>query len=108
MRGDGSRRALVAGLALFGAVAGCGPSAPVAPVATRTTTSGAEAVNPGPVNAQLNALIAAAREEGQLTIVWSGAVYGGEAGLQRITDGLNRRYGLPPSSRSRSARPSSR
>ncbi|HEY7065691.1 MAG TPA: ABC transporter substrate-binding protein [Chloroflexota bacterium] len=44
--------------------------------------------------ARLQALIDAARQEGQLTLTWSAAALGGAEGAARLVDGVNRTYGL--------------
>jgi ABC-type Fe3+ transport system substrate-binding protein len=43
---------------------------------------------------ELQAIVEGARQEGQLTLIWGEGTLGGSEGVQRIVDGLNRRYGL--------------
>src|SRR5262249_18000909 len=45
-------------------------------------------------SAALQQLIAAARQEGQLDLVWSEAVIGGSQAVRRWTEGFNKAYGL--------------
>jgi ABC-type Fe3+ transport system substrate-binding protein len=75
---------------------GCARQAP-APAAARPPAPPATGDPAGGVSgstAALDALVAAARAEGQLSLVWGSGMFGGEEGVRRITEGMNRRYGL--------------
>jgi iron(III) transport system substrate-binding protein len=91
-------------------VAACAPSpgptaapAPAPPAAApRAPTAAPAPGQPGagsgagaaPPAARLQALIDAARQEGQLTLTWSAAALGGAEGTARLVEGVNRTYGL--------------
>src|SRR5262245_10576829 len=88
---------MVASLALAMALVACAPGASPAPAAGGPSTAPTPSASPGAApatNGELQGLVAAARQEGQLTFLWSGRLFGGEEGLRRITEGMNRRYGL--------------
>jgi iron(III) transport system substrate-binding protein len=81
--------------------AACAPAAP-APAAPRPAASLAtpdagpasvwqEATRPA---VEQQALVDAARREGQLTFVWGASTMGGREGLRRLAEGFNRHYGL--------------
>ena len=93
------RSGLAASLALAIALVACAPGAPATPAASGPPGAPSSATAP-PASAELQALpalpavIEAARQEGQLSFLWSGRLFGGEEGLRRITEGMNSRYGL--------------
>lgn len=66
-------------------------AAPAAPAGAPAATGGAV---PAAARDDLQALIAAARQEGQLNLVWSENSFGGAEGVRRWIDGFNRLYGL--------------
>lgn len=66
-------------------------AAPVAPSSAPAVTTG---VVPAAPRDDLQSLIAAARQEGQLNLVWSENSFGGAEGVRRWTEGFNRLYGL--------------
>jgi iron(III) transport system substrate-binding protein len=72
----------------------CGPTAaPVpasAPPQPEATAPGAGPAEPD----RLQALVEAARQEGELTLVWGDAVLGGTRGVPRLAERFNRHYGL--------------
>src|SRR4051794_12507797 len=85
------------------APAGGGTTAPAGGAPATSVNSGAPstaAPAAGPnaptvaTSAALQQLIAAARQEGQLDLVWSEAVIGGSQAVRRWTDGFNKGYGL--------------
>ncbi len=49
---------------------------------------------PAATDAALQAIVDAARQEGQLTLTWGEGTVGGSEAAERLADGLNRRYGL--------------
>jgi ABC-type Fe3+ transport system substrate-binding protein len=63
-----------------------------APLAS-TASPAAPTTQPTPPG-ELQAIIAGARQEGALNLVWSPNAPGGAQGPRRIVDGLNNRYGL--------------
>jgi ABC-type Fe3+ transport system substrate-binding protein len=73
----------------------CAPSPP-APTGRPSGDQAAPAAprTDGPREPALQALIDAARAEGQLTLVWGEGTIGGTNGVRRIAEGLNREYGL--------------
>jgi ABC-type Fe3+ transport system substrate-binding protein len=74
---------LVACAAPAAAPSGAGSSAP------------ATAAQPAPAHPpELQAVIDAARQEGVIELVWGDSVVGGRQGVNRLVEGLNRRYGL--------------
>jgi ABC-type Fe3+ transport system substrate-binding protein len=96
---------ILAGTLLLLATA-CAPAATIptapAPAAPGPAANGAttdvpaasvwqEATRPG---VEQQALVEAARREGQLTFVWGASTMGGPDGLRRLADGFNKRYGL--------------
>lgn len=83
--------ALVVGLVM---AVSCGPSAAPAPTSRAQPGGGAP---PAAAPAQpdpLQALVEAARQEGELTLVWGDAVIGGTQGIPRLAERFNRYYGL--------------
>ncbi|HEY7064604.1 MAG TPA: ABC transporter substrate-binding protein [Chloroflexota bacterium] len=85
--------ALVACTAPAAAPSGAAPSAP----ATAAPATTAPAVAAAPTAARspaLQALIDAARQEGEIDLVWGEGSLGGREGTKRLMDGLNREYGL--------------
>ncbi|HLH25765.1 MAG TPA: ABC transporter substrate-binding protein [Chloroflexota bacterium] len=82
---------LAAGGLVLAALA-CAPAArPAVPAAGGAPTAPAPAAS-GPDERQ--ALIAAARDEGQLVLVWSDTTIGGRKAAERLIEGFNRYYGL--------------
>src|SRR3954452_326440 len=65
-------------------------SAPAPPAADRPPPAAAAP----PADPGLQAIVDAARKEGQLTLVWISGILGGGHGASRLVDGLNRLYGL--------------
>jgi iron(III) transport system substrate-binding protein len=83
--------ALCLSLMLF---VGCGPGAAPAPASKLPPASApASVAAPGPPD-RLQALVEAARQEGELTLVWGDAVLGGTHGVPRLAERFNRHYGL--------------
>src|SRR5690242_10363790 len=76
---------------LAGLLAACGGSAAPAPAAG---SGGVRASAAAAVPATEQAIVAGARKEGQLTLVWGDGAMGGDAGAKLLADGLNKRYGL--------------
>jgi iron(III) transport system substrate-binding protein len=74
----------------------CAPTAPAAPAAPAQASASSADTAPA-ANAELQALVAAARQEGQLSLVWGSGMFGGEDGVRRLNDAFNRRYGLATS-----------
>src|SRR6266511_587489 len=68
--------------------------APAASPAARTESSAAPAASSAPTNATLQRLVDGARQEGTLSFVWGAGTLGGTEGLQRLTQGFNKQYGL--------------
>jgi len=66
------------------------PAAPPAAPAPRPP-SAPDAPAPG---SALEQIVAGARQEGTLNVVWSTETLGGKEGVERLVDSLNRRYGL--------------
>jgi ABC-type Fe3+ transport system substrate-binding protein len=96
-----SWRLRAAHIMLLAVVAACAPaapaarptgsaSAPAAPAAGGTTAAPA----PAQFSPALQALIDGARQEGQLNLIWGDGTMGGTDGVRRITESLNRAYGL--------------
>ncbi|SRR5712692_573272 len=77
------------------ALAACAPGR-AAPAAQPTSAGGPASAQPTALQPlpALPALIEAAREEGQLTLVWSETAIGGTATAQRLGEGFNQYYGL--------------
>ncbi|HEY7061129.1 MAG TPA: extracellular solute-binding protein [Chloroflexota bacterium] len=79
---------------------GCAPapaaapaaSAPNAPAPSAPSAAGAPAAPAS--SSALDQIVAGARQEGVLNVVWSAETLGGKPGADRIIDSLNRRYGL--------------
>jgi iron(III) transport system substrate-binding protein len=83
--------ALVLSLAL---TLGCAPTAAPAP-ASRAPAAPAQASAPAPATSdRLQTLVEAARQEGELTLVWGSSVLGGIDGVTRLAERFNRHYGL--------------
>jgi iron(III) transport system substrate-binding protein len=95
-----SWRLWAAQLTLLATVVACAPAAPAArptgssPPAAPAAGSSAAAPAPVQFSPALQALIDGARQEGQLTLIWGEGTMGGTDGARRITEGLNRTYGL--------------
>src|SRR4051812_1149353 len=92
-------RGLAAGtLALV--LVGCAPAAPApragdgAGVAAPARPAAQAASGPAAAGGALEPLIAAARQEGQIGLVWSATILGGSQGVARLIEGFNRTYGL--------------
>jgi iron(III) transport system substrate-binding protein len=82
-------RAALASLLATLVLVGCAAPAPApAAPAARAPASSAAPADP------LQALIAGARQEGRLDLVWTPSVGGRTGAMQRWTDGFNRLYGL--------------
>src|SRR5262249_42863852 len=77
------------------ALAACTPGR-AAPAAQPPSAGGSSSAAPAASTAgqALPALIDAARQEGQLTLVWSETAIGGTATAQRLGEGFNQYYGL--------------
>ncbi|HEY7065863.1 MAG TPA: extracellular solute-binding protein [Chloroflexota bacterium] len=100
------QRGVVAAVALAVVLGACAPSsrpsappagvlAPERASAAREVLSGQQAAPPaGPAAAALQALVDGARQEGQLNLVLTAGVFGGDEGLQYLMEGFNRLYGL--------------
>src|SRR5437016_255960 len=71
------------------ALAACAPGR-AAPAAQPASAGGPASTQP----TALQSLIDAAREEGQLTLIWSETAIGGTATAQRLGEGFNQYYGL--------------
>ena len=69
--------------------AACAPAAP-SPAAPAENAGAGAAAPPS----SLQALIDAARREGQLTFIWGEGTLGGTEGVRRLAEGFNRYYGL--------------
>jgi iron(III) transport system substrate-binding protein len=67
--------------------------APAAPAASGAPASSAAPAAPAAAD-PTQALVEAARREGQLTLGWAESVLGGSQMIGRLTDGFNRLYGL--------------
>jgi iron(III) transport system substrate-binding protein len=86
------------GLLVLAAQVAC--AAPAAPPAGRASGAAPSAPSasatdsPAPASAPLQAVIDAARAEGELRLVWSENSVGGGEGIRRLAAGLNKRYGL--------------
>src|SRR5688500_10617064 len=81
---------------LFLALA-CGPTATPSPAASAARPAGgaaSAASAPAPSNPALEQIVAGARNEGALTLVWSDSSLGGQEGAQKIVDAINRKYNL--------------
>src|SRR5829696_6591786 len=90
MRGRRAWLAWLSPLALIAALGACAPPAPARPAAEPAPPPASAAA----MSAELQAIVEGARQEGQLTLIWGEGTLGGSEGVQRIADGLNRRYGL--------------
>jgi ABC-type Fe3+ transport system substrate-binding protein len=97
---DAWKQGIVA-VALAALAAGCAPAAP-APAAPRPA-AGPTPPEAGPATVwqeatrpavEQQALVDAARREGQLTFVWGATTMGGREGLRRLAEGFNRQYSL--------------
>jgi ABC-type Fe3+ transport system substrate-binding protein len=85
---------LLSSLGLVSVLA-CAPAASTTPrVAAPAAPAASAPASPAPANPALDQLIAGARQEGTLSVVWSSNTLGGREGSQRIIDLLNKRYGL--------------
>src|SRR6266852_1924658 len=72
----------------------CTP-APPAPAPAAPAAAGGQSAPASPQEApSLQALVEAARKEGQLTLVWSAGILGGSQGAARLIAGFNRYHGL--------------
>jgi ABC-type Fe3+ transport system substrate-binding protein len=84
-------------LAIVGLVSvlACAPTtaSPPRPAASAEPDA-APAASAAPDNPALAAVIAGARQEGTLSVIWSSNTLGGRQGSERIVDSLNKRYGL--------------
>lgn len=80
----------IAPLALVVALGACASPAPARPPSEIAPA----ATEPSMVPPELQAIVEGARQEGQLTLIWGEGTLGGTQGVQRIAEGLNRRYGL--------------
>lgn len=90
-------------IAVWSALAACGPSsaapgastgarpAAPAPSAPAVATGNSASTSNAPA---LQALVDAARAEGQLTLLWGEGTLGGSANARELADGYNRLYGL--------------
>jgi ABC-type Fe3+ transport system substrate-binding protein len=67
----------------------CAPQAPAA-----STQSGARAQTAAPQADTLQGLIDAARQEGQLNLVWAPGLLGDSENIRRLAEGFNKHYGL--------------
>jgi iron(III) transport system substrate-binding protein len=83
------------GALVLWALGGCRPAASntVAPSGAPASTPSVQQPTPA-TNPELQALIDAARREGQLTFVWGEGTFGGSEGIKRLVEGFNRTYGL--------------
>jgi iron(III) transport system substrate-binding protein len=82
--------ALAVGLAAAGACAPAAPARPAAPPQPAAAPVPASA----PANPALERVVAGARSEGALTLVWSDSSLGGQEGAQKIVDLINQRHNL--------------
>ncbi|HEY7064731.1 MAG TPA: ABC transporter substrate-binding protein [Chloroflexota bacterium] len=81
-------------VALAAAACAASPAAGPPPSAAPPAASAPAAPTaPGQGDA-LQALVEAARKEGQLTLVWGGGTMGGSEGVRRLAAGFNKHYGL--------------
>jgi len=96
-------RSLPALIACLTVVLACGPmaspppAAPAAkPAASAPGTSGTApaASAPAASNPAQERIVAGARNEGALTLVWSDSSLGGQEGAQKIVDAINRKHNL--------------
>jgi iron(III) transport system substrate-binding protein len=71
----------------------CAPAAGSSPSPARGEPAAAAAPSAAPAGA-LAEMVAAARQEGQLTLVYSQNTTGGAEAVPRLADGFNRHYGL--------------
>ncbi|HLH22171.1 MAG TPA: ABC transporter substrate-binding protein [Chloroflexota bacterium] len=76
-------------------VAACasGPAASPAPPAASAPAVASAATAPAQSDA-LQAMVEAARKEGQLSLVWGEGTMGGNEGVRRLAEGYNKYYGL--------------
>jgi ABC-type Fe3+ transport system substrate-binding protein len=89
------RAAALLGLLAVACAPAATPAAKPAPAASQPAARPAAtepASSPGPD--ALAALVSAARQEGQLNLVWSPNSFGGSEGVQRWIEGFNKLYGL--------------
>jgi ABC-type Fe3+ transport system substrate-binding protein len=89
----GACRRLAAGRLAVLLLVACAPAAAPAPSAAPAAGAAPAGSRAGDTSA-LQRIVDGARQEGTLSIIWGAGILGGTEGIQRLTDGMNKQYGL--------------